>query len=157
MNGQLGHRDSYIDMYSMEGLPRAVDTDEKDVIFVQVMAGATRSLGVSKAGELFVWGNRLSHFPQMIDPSLFDEQKVLKAVIGGDGSRSAFLIVTEDGRLWSFGDGRSRLLGIKDKSSFTRESQPLVVPLFDGKHGLRVTDIFAGAGQHAFARVRLES
>eukprot|EP01031_Cornospumella_fuschlensis_P037442 gene37442-45470_t len=77
-SGQLGQRDSYLDMYSMEDLPREIDvrpsastsssSSSSAVRFAYVSAGHGRSLAVSAQGELYVWGARLSPHPLLVEP-----------------------------------------------------------------------------------------
>lgn len=157
--GQLGHSDSYMDMYSLENLPRRIEVEsavdhesiDNSVKFKQIAAANGRSAAVSRDGHLFVWGSRLTHRPKLIDRSLFDGLSVVKVACGGDNTRSVIAVVTEDNGLWTFGDGSSGMLGQVDLKG--KHTLPQRVPYFKGK---KVLDVFTGLGQHVFARVEVE-
>lgn len=164
--GQLGHADSYIDIYSMEDFPRKIESDSlhgedgisvtgKDgevVHFSQIAAGNGRSAAVTRDGHLFVWGHRFSHRPKLIEKKQFDNLSVAKVVIGGDSSRSVVAAITEDGGLWTFGDSGSKMLGRAGLKG--KHVVPERVPAFQGR---KVLDVFAGFGQHIFAKVLVEN
>jgi len=159
--GQLGHSDSNLDLYSLEDLPRIVETntlaDEEqqdrhvELVFRQIAAGNGRSAAVTSEGELFVWGNRLAHQPKRFPSSLFGGQKVLQVAIGGDSSRSAVAVVTENGELWTFGDSKSCILGKKGLSG--KQPLPLHVELKNSDD--RVLSVASGLGQHMAAFVHM--
>lgn len=158
-NGQLGHSDSFIDIYSMEDLPRMIDNesilgednlDNKPVVFKQIAAGNARSAAITTDGRLYVWGARLSHRPKLVGRDLFDNLAVKKVVVGGDASHSVVAAITEDDELWTLGDAASKMLGrpgLKGKHVL-----PVRVP---GLKGKRVLDIYAGYGKHIFAKVEV--
>ena len=166
-SGQLGHSDSYIDIYSMEDFPRLIDAEsvnsgenhdtlleEGDVatsapIFTQVAAGSGRSAAITTDGLLYIWGARVSHQPKLISRKLFGGKKVKKVTIGGEQSRSAFAVLTEDGELWTIGDAGSKLLGVRG----LKGKHP--VPVFVSSLGNRVADISCGYGQHMVAFVKV--
>ncbi len=158
-SGQLGHSDSYMDIYSLEHLPRKIevenpkdhDINDETVRFKQITAGKERSAAVSKDGHLYVWGSRMTHRPKIIDRSLFDGLSVIKVVCGGDSSRSVIAVLTEDYGLWTFGDTGSKMLGrpgLKGKHVI-----PERVSAMKGK---KVLDVFAGFGQHIYAKVEVD-
>ena len=164
--GQLGHADSFMDMYSMEDFPRKIeseglhgddgvttkqDTPHEELVFAQVAAGHSRSAAVTDDGHLFVWGARLSHFPKLVDKALFENLEVKKVLIGGDNGKSVIAAITEDGGLWTLGDARSKMLGRAGLSG--KHIVPERVPFFKGKN---VLDIYTGFGQHIFAKVLIE-
>ena len=167
LRAQLGHSDSNMDIYSMEDFPRLIDMEsllsvenEEDmqaegqigqatIEFTQVAAGNGRSAAVSSDGLLYVWGNRLSHQPRLMSKGLFGGQRVQKVQCGGDAGRAAFLVLTEDGALWTFGDAKSRLLGMSGLKG--KYAEPLLVESL----GNRVVDVACGFGQHAMAFVKL--
>lgn len=158
--GQLGMRDSNMDIYSTEAYPRAIDdtlNSKPEHRAVQIAAGEDRSAYVTADGRLYVWGARLTHFPQLVDPSLFNGLRVRKCIIAGQASASIFAVLTEDHQLWTFGDRNSGLLGVpKPKSAIgvniTKQSTPAPVSAFVGK---QVVDVFGGLGTHMAARVVL--
>lgn len=166
-NGQLGHADSYIDIYSMENFPRLIDSDsvqgienENDLreagqwsnacpIFTQVAAGNARSAAITTDGLLFVWGSRFSFQPKLIPKRLFNGKRVVKVGCGGDSGRSVIAAITDDGALWTLGDSSSKLLGLKGVSG--KQPLPLQVATLDNK----VHDISLGFGQHMVAFVEI--
>lgn len=158
--GQLGHSDSYIDMYSMEDYPRPIDgdslkTDELEdglVQFKYVSAGHSRSAAISHDGRVYIWGARISHQPKPIDISLFNNQRARKVVCAGDSNKSAIFVLTENDELWVLGDAKSKMLGQEKHSG--RHIEPLLMSAFKGK---RVLDVFGGFGQQAFARVVVDN
>jgi alpha-tubulin suppressor-like RCC1 family protein len=160
MSGQLGHGDSYMDMYSMEDLPRPIDLIDDDnsnptqVIFKQITAGSGRSAALTQQGEVYLWGARLSHKPQKFGLDVFGGEKVKKIVIGGESNKSAIFFLTATGKVYVMGDARSLLLA-SDKyteSSVGKVSQPMLISYFADKE---VVDIYAGFGQHVFAKVKV--
>lgn len=162
--GQLGHADSYVDIYSMEEFPRRIENEglhgddgistktgkdfDENVLFSQIAAGNGRSAAVTKDGHLFIWGARISHRPKLIERNQLGGLSVKKVVIGGDSSRSVVAIITEDDGLWTLGDASSKMLGRPDLKG--KHVIPERVPLFKGK---RVADVYAGFGSHIFAKV----
>lgn len=156
-SGQLGQADSYMDMYSMEDLPRPVEIPglSKDDQVVSVVAGNARSVCLSRKGDVWIWGARLSHQPAKLDrDTFFQGQRVVKTVLGGDSSRSAIFFLLESGALFVQGDMSSDLLGRSDLGRMGKISIPEPIPAFKG---MKVVDIFAGCGQHVFARVAIQS
>lgn len=155
-SGQLGQGDSYMDMYSMEDLPRPVDVPDlpSGHKIVSICAGNSRSLCVSDHGDVWLWGARLSHQPSKVDRDVaFKGQKVLKAVIGGDSSKSAIFFLLESGALYVQGDMSSDLLGRSGLGRLGKVSVPEPIPFFNN---MQVVDVFAGCGQHVFARVKAQ-
>jgi alpha-tubulin suppressor-like RCC1 family protein len=158
-HGQLGHSDSYMDIYSLENIPRKIevestigDVDEHDekVKFKQISSANGRSVAISKDGSLYVWGHRLVHRPKLMERSLFDGLAVRKVLCGGESSRSVIAVITEDYGLWTFGDTSSKMLA---RPGSGKQVDPERVPAFKGK---KVLDIFTGFGQHIFAKVQIE-
>ena len=141
--GQLGHSDSFIDIYSMEEFPRLVE-DLPEV--VEIAAGHGRSAAISEDGELYVWGSRLNHAPKHISRELFNGLKVAKVAIGGSHDHSVIAVLTEDGGLWTFGDGSSHMLGSGQRSGFLGK-QPLPA-MVESLKSRSVLQLFTGLGQH---------
>ena len=161
--GALGHGDSQNDVYSLEEYPRLLewpDTKDEygaDIIdknkeldpIVSIAAGSGRSAAISRSGKLFLWGRTLGHIPAVLNSTVLDGQKVVKVALGGAAGKSVVAIITEDNSLWTFGDGGSKLLGIKDLPNW-KHPAPLKVTAFQDK---KVLDIYCGVGQHIFAKV----
>lgn len=147
--GQLGHYDSYIDIYSMEDFPRLIESEVMQGKFVtQIAAGNGRSAAITADGCLYLWGSRLSHEPVEIDRALFEGHNVVKVACGGDNSRAATAALTADGRLWTFGDSNSLMLG-RNVGMTGKYPVPQLLDAFNGQ----VVDVIAGFGQHMVAFV----
>lgn len=182
-SGQLGHSDSYIDIYSMEDYPRMIDADSfagaeniaqqettkttsewsltEDSVdesvatgFIQVEAGHGRSAAVTKDGRLYVWGSRWSHQPKLVRPDQFNNLRVKKVALGGGDRNSIIAVITEDHALWTFGDKSSTMMG-RAASGGMNSKEPLPV-LVEAMKGKRVLDISCGFGQHMFAFVEVD-
>lgn len=162
--GQLGQADSNMDIYSMEDFPRAIPElqglPNGDRV-TKVAAGNGRSAALTAQGNLYVWGSKLSHVPSRLDEAIFDGQRVTQVVLGGEKGMGGVACVTEDGSLWTFGDGGSNLSGRKKGGLFQGDKNKhkgqgnLVPAKVSSLEGFRVVDIFMGGGQHAFARVEI--
>lgn len=151
--GALGHGDSHIDMYSLEEYPRLLECAEMDGKVVFVAAGNGRSAAVTSDGKLFLWGRNMGHVPAALNNTAFEGLKVTKVALGGDAGKSVIAVITEDGGLWTFGEGGSKLMGSKGKTEW-KYTDPMRVPTFIGK---RVLDVYCGPGQHAVARVVVDN
>ena len=150
--GQLGHADSYMDIYSMEGLPRVVESAALTGRTVcKVSAGNGRSLCVTTDGDLFVWGKGLSHVPTLIDRALFGGMRVVQAFCAGDVSYACTAVLTEDGALWTMGNAKSRLLGFKGASG--RQLTPHKIEMPWGKNIVRYVGV--GMSRHMAAIVEI--
>lgn len=167
--GQLGHSDSYIDIYSMEDFPRLIDAEsinngenaevlelegesaDQSPLFAQVSAGSGRSAGVTTQGLVYIWGHRVGHQPKLIPKSLFGGLRATKVMCGGEQGRSVFAVITEDQSLWTIGDGKSRMMGevglVGGKYPVPRQIKPLAQ---------KVVDISCGLGQHMAAFVSMD-
>jgi len=125
-SGQLGHGDrgARSTLYLVES---ALFTGND---FVMVEAGAAHSMALDCNGGIFTWGNDLygqlghghinldntfnehSFFgtssPKLIDTSMFGEDVAVQIAAGSQHSA----IITKNGNLWCFGDGRFGQLGL---------------------------------------------
>lgn len=166
--GQLGHVDSYIDIYSMEELPRLIECPGLEgKTIVHVAAGNRRCAAVAQDGSLFLWGSRLQHFPTLMERSTFGGLGVVHATCGGNQSSSCTAAITEDGGLWTMGDASSRILGWKGASG--KQSSPVRVGgvsaaggqrkeganVSIGLQDKRVLSVAAGLGLHMAAIVEV--
>ena len=119
-HGQLGHADTYMDIYSLENLPRKIEVKDeqgKDIHFKYIAASNGRSAAISTDGNVYVWGHRLfAHCPKLIERKEFDNLSAIKIVCGGESSKAAFAIITEDYGLWTYGDTSSGLLGLPKRN-----------------------------------------
>lgn len=180
--GQLGFEDSYMDMYSLEDIPRELDADAfKGKQITEVLAGRGRSGVITSDGLLYTWGHRASHskhysacqhqmhyyltivyvccvVPLVVDPKHFNNLAVVQAAFGGDiMGNSCLAVVTEDGGLWTCGDAGSHLIGRglgMGEGGLSRLPEPTRVSAFVGR---RVLEVCMGAGQHAFAVVEVDA
>jgi alpha-tubulin suppressor-like RCC1 family protein len=151
--GQLGHADSLIDIYSLESVPKVIESEAwEGVVIKSIAAGTSRSAVLSECGKVFLWGSKLNHVPTLVNPSLFGGLKVMKVICGGEFKKSATTVITEDNTVWSFGDGKSQLLGVEGISG--KHPTPIIIPMLSDKKTL---DIFSGSGQHMFAVVSTEN
>ena len=153
--GQLGFEDSYMDMYSLEDIPRLLDARAfQDKQIVSIIAARGRSGAITEDGQFFTWGYKSSHMPTLLSPRLLGGLRVVKAAFGGDVmSNSCTALITEDGSLWTYGDAGSHMIGrplSTGQSGLGRLPEPSKVPVFQGK---RVVEIYMGSGQHAIATV----
>eukprot|EP00605_Chrysophyceae_sp_TOSAG23-4_P002468 GSChrysophyteH1.ASY1.ANO1.2727.1 assembled CDS len=109
--GQLGIKDTMIDIYSMEAYPQLLDIKK---LFgespVSIHAGFKRACVVTDKGSLLVWGHKLSHFPTLVDRDAFDGKRVKAAFCAGENHR-CLVVVTEDDALWTLGHSKSNMLG----------------------------------------------
>lgn len=150
-SGQLGHSDSFIDMYSMEDFPRPIE----DMLPVtQISAGHSRSAAVTNDGQLYVWGSRLHHAPKLFGRELFDGLKVKEVKIGGTQGQSVIAVITEDNAIWTFGDGSSYMLGNAQGSSIMGK-QPLPARV-KSLIGRKIVGTCTGFGNHIFAFVEYD-
>ena len=157
--GQLGHADTFIDIYSIEEMPRLIESPDgselKGQTVCQVAAGNRRCAAVTHEGKLFVWGNRLQHIPTLVDPGSIDNLKVVQVACGGTQSGSCTAFITEDGSLWTMGDGNSRILGWKGAKR--TQTTPVRIGQTTSGWGAdkRVVSLAAGLGSHMAAIVEV--
>ena len=139
-----------MDIYSVEDIPRAIDSDSlNDKHIVSISAGKGRSACITADGELYIWGNKLNHEPMQV--LLTDDVRVVKVVCGGRERQHCIAIIMEDGSLWTMGDGESHMLGRREVA--TKNPTFERVEAFDGK---RVIDVQMGLGNHILAIVEEE-
>ena len=151
-SGQLGHADSFMDMYSMESFPRPIDMELfKGSKIVSIAAGKARSAAVTDKGELYTWGERLNHVPTIRPPEDFQNKKVIKVVCCGDAWYSCTAVITEDHTLWTYGDASSTMIGRAGLSRMQKVTTPELVPTFKD---MKVEHVFGGLGFHMAAIVR---
>lgn len=145
--GQLGAGDSFMDIYSMEDYPRLIDSDSmQGKVVISVAAGKGRSAAITKDGELFIWGNKLHHEPLKVE--LPEQRKVVNVYCGGSSGRHCIAIITDDGGLWTMGEGASNMIGRID--SKTKNPTFERVP---GLVGKQVLEVAMGTGNHILALV----
>lgn len=148
--GQLGAGDSFMDIYSLEEFPRLLDAESlQGKRIVSINAGKERSAAVSDAGELFIWGNKLHHEPLQVD--FPGGCKVKHVFCGGSSGKHCIAAITEEGELWTMGEGGSMMLGRLGAKNINPTFER--VPAFVGKH---VLDVAMGFGNHIIALVREE-
>ena len=122
--GQLGLEDSFIDIYSMEDMPRVVpsnyfasESDSKSQDgsskIVKIAAGWGRSAAITSDGRVYVWGHRVSHIPKLVP--MPNSVRATDVACGGEISKACVLIKSEDGNIWSMGFDSCHSLGIEKK------------------------------------------
>lgn len=150
--GQLGHSDSYIDIYSMEEFPRALESEElKKQTVSQVIAGYQRCGALTHEGNLFVWGIKLSHVPAMVNREAMGGMKIIAAGLGGNAGSAVITMLAEDGSLWTIGDRSSRMLGIKQPPKRLTDAGKV-----DGSWLGKVVSISTGPGLHQACVAEME-
>ncbi len=126
--GQLGLEDSFIDIYSMEDIPRVIsskffasETESKNIIdsskIIKIAAGWGRSAAITSDGRVYVWGHRVSHIPKLVP--MPNSLRATNIACGGEISKACVLITSEDGNVWSMGFESSHSLGIEKKPETT--------------------------------------
>lgn len=110
-------------MYALELFPKEIkDLTNTNIQYLH--SGGSRSLAFSKNGKVFSWGRNTTLEPV--------EMIILKGknCVTGSCSESCFAVATDDGKLYTWGSGRSRTLGHGNKSN---QPQPLLVKALEGK------------------------
>lgn len=151
--GQLGHSDSYIDIYSMEEYPRQVKSEDlqKETV-AHVTAGYQRCGVVTHEGNLFIWGLKLSHVPAMVSRENLGGLRIVSAEMGGSATSGGVIsILAEDGSLWTMGDGKSKMLGMTKPPS--RLTGPEKV---NGEWVGKVVSLATGPGSHQAVIAEME-
>lgn len=153
--GQLGQPDSSLDIYSMEEFPKLIDTPvTKNVKVKQIAATKGRSAAITECGHLLIWGSKLSHVPIMFEAKAFDGLKALKVVCGGKPSSHVTAVITEDHKLWTFGDAASGMLGKASGNLLPKAASKQALPeKVQALADKNVVDVFAGPGQHMMCLV----
>lgn len=151
--GQLGHSDSYIDIYSMEDYPRQVKSEElKKQTVAHVTAGYQRCGVVTHEGNLFVWGLKLSHVPAMVSRENLGGLRIVAAEMGGSATSGGVIsILAEDGSLWTMGDGKSKMLGMVKPPSRLTEPEKVA-----GEWVGKVLSLATGPGSHQAVIAEME-
>lgn len=93
-------------MYAMESLPRPIEglLEGRDVI--RIAAGNTHAAAVTSNGELFTWGMNYTHEPKLETTVL--HTKIVDVACG----KNYTLALDEAGKLYSFGKGKTGVLGL---------------------------------------------
>jgi len=131
--GQLGQGASLsMDIYCMESIPVVVGYGIEGLKMKDLAAGYNHAVALDEDGHVWLWGMRLH-----VEPYQFTEfnGKSICKVAGGQYYTAA---VSEDGNLFTMGQGSSWCLGHGDKKSLT---QPQQVMAFAGQ---KVLDVFCG-------------
>ena len=121
--GQLGHGIGLMmDTHSMENVPTRVQFDyesvngiEENVQVVQVACGHRHMIALTNTGRVWLFGQRTWMKPVAIrgDDEQFLKEKIISVAAGKNMSAA----VSSDGRVFSWGDGRSGQLGHGDKAA----------------------------------------
>jgi len=156
--GQLGLGDSFIDMYSMEDMPRLLESSKLDgKRVVRVSAGKGTSAALTDDGKIFHWGHKIMHEPMEVPVEETDDKPV-KVLMAGDSSKGGTTTawLTESGRLHTYGPYSSHLRGKTNpnppiwKFYAKKENDSTLVTIGGNR---KVFDVFGGFGQHMAARV----
>lgn len=110
-------------MYALELFPKEIK-DLTGASVQYITSGGSRTLAFTKNGKVYSWGKNTTLEPiEMI--MLKDENCVT-----GGCSESCFAVCTDQGKLFTWGSGRSRTLGHGNKSN---QPQPKLVKALEGK------------------------
>jgi alpha-tubulin suppressor-like RCC1 family protein len=172
--GQLGLGDTFIDMHSMESVPRVVDSEELEgKTVVKIKAGRGLSGALTSCGELYHWGHKILHQPIRVMHD-YPEDKIIDFTISGNGSNMCTAFITESGDLYTVGPDSSSILGRELTTNRTTSFIMTLKGLFGGNStsgdvgegqsnyktnkvmsldGRRVHKIFGGFGQQMAAMV----
>jgi alpha-tubulin suppressor-like RCC1 family protein len=169
--GQLGLGDSFTDMYSMEDMPRLVESTKMRGKVVHVSAGKGVSAALREDGKIFHWGHnvretrlQLCEFVLicaqiMLEPtelSVPDSDELNKPVVvkvAGDSAKGGAVTVwiTADGELHTAGSYKSHLRGKEGGGFFSSDASTRVVVGKEGENR-KVLEVFTGFGQHMAVR-----
>ena len=168
---QLGLGDTFIDMHSMESVPRVVDSEELEgKTVVKIKAGRGLSGALTSCGELYHWGHKILHQPIRVMHD-YPEDKIVDFTVSGSGSNMCTAFITESGDLYTVGPDSSSLLGREITTNRTTSLIMTVKSLFGrdrengdassenktnkvmALNGRIVHEIFGGFGQQMAAMV----
>lgn len=131
--GQLGTGGGIVvDMYSMAAMPTPVEGQLEGRRVAKIAAGHGHAACITDQGELFFWGIKMYLEPVLISSLL--HTKCIDVACGNNYT----CVVTEDGRLYTFGKGKHGVLAQASKSDIW---QPALV---EGLLGNRVVSMATG-------------
>lgn len=131
--GQLGDGGGLmVDMYAMESLPRPIEGQLEGRFVTKVSAGYGHAACITDKGEVFFWG-----MGQVLEPTLISSM-LDKKCVDVECGQNYTLILTEEGQLYSFGKGKTGVLGHASNKNLT---QPELV---EGLLGKKVVKMSAG-------------
>lgn len=141
-SGQCGAGAGFsVDVYAMEPIPMPVEGLLEGRKVVKVDAGHSHTAAITEQGELFIWGNKLYHQPELMT-NIHD---VVDVACGQDYT----IALDDQGRIHSFGKGKTGVLGLGNQTSL---SQPTLV---EGLSKHKVAKLSAG-WSHAAALIHPE-
>lgn len=94
------------DMYAMESLPRPIEGLLEGRTVTRIAAGNTHAAAVTSDGALFTWGMNYTHEPKLETTLL--HTRIVDVACG----QNYTLALDEDGRVYSFGKGKTGVLGL---------------------------------------------
>ena len=98
-NCQLGLGAGFaVDMFSMENFPKLIESIEDEEI-VKVSTGQAHAVGITKSGELYIWGMKMWMEPHKL--SILEDQNIVTASCGHNFT----VIVNDAGQMSSWGKG----------------------------------------------------
>uniref|UniRef100_A0A7S2MGG3 RCC1-like domain-containing protein n=1 Tax=Helicotheca tamesis TaxID=374047 RepID=A0A7S2MGG3_9STRA len=101
-----------VDIYAMEALPRPIEAQLEGRRVVKVAAGHSHAAAVTDRGELFIWGSSVHWEPELMSNLL--HTKIVDVVCG----QNYTIALAKDGKMYSFGNGKTGVLGQASKSNF---------------------------------------
>jgi alpha-tubulin suppressor-like RCC1 family protein len=124
--GQLGTGGGMmVDMYSLSAIPTPIEGQLENRTIVKMAAGHSHAAAITDRGELFQWGMNRFLEPELVTTLL--HTKCVDVVCGENYT----MILDEEGRLYSFGKGKTGVLG--QASTKTMNQPTLVEGLVDHK------------------------
>ena len=94
------------DMYAMESLPRPIEGLLEGRNVTRIAAGHTHAAAVTSDGALFTWGMNYTHEPKLETTLL--HTRIVDVACG----QNYTLALDEEGRVYSFGKGKTGVLGL---------------------------------------------
>uniref|UniRef100_A0A7S1YR06 RCC1-like domain-containing protein n=2 Tax=Ditylum brightwellii TaxID=49249 RepID=A0A7S1YR06_9STRA len=101
-----------VDIYAMEALPRVIEGNLEGRRVVKISTGHSHAAAVTDRGELFVWGSSIHWEPELMTNLL--HTKIVDVACG----QNYTIALAKDGTIYSFGKGKTGVLGQASKSNF---------------------------------------
>ncbi len=139
--GQLGTGYGMaVDMYAMQEIPTPVEGDElANRTVTKIAAGTNHSACVTSGGELFWWGSSLHLEPVRVAEVL--HTKIIDVACGLDYT----LALSEDQELYSWGVGKSGVLGVGSTKQLNQAQRIRALMASDESPKKEITFLSAGS------------
>lgn len=154
--GKLGLTD---DLLKDTRFPQKVESLPNGDGYIKVACGARHSVAITKKGKCYSWGDgshgQLGHgtlLQEVSTPKMIELLKNYKIVEVSCGE-SHTAVVTDTGKIFTFGDGRHGKLGQGDEC-FSNLFKPTLISRFNGFH---VTKVSCGGCHMLVCAIRTEA